>query len=107
MEVDIPQFNGFPNKVAKKSVRFGASGSATSMAAAKVTIVSSNAYKTSADVKPKHKARRRARHPSKSEELENDSSATKPLSPNKTQKMAERDRHSRTGVRGLPKKGDV
>ena len=115
MEVDVPQFNGFSYhgkhqpKVAKKAVHFGSSptASSTSTAAAQVTVVSNSAYKTSSDAKPKHKARRRARHPSKSEDLENDDTGalTKPISSNKAQKIAERDRHSRSGVRGLPKKG--
>lgn len=101
MEVDVPQVNGFsynPSRVAKKSVHFG-----SRTAAAEVTIFSS-ASKTGAEAKPKHKARRRARHPSKSEELDN-GTTPKPLSPNKILKMAEKDRHSRSGVRGLPKKG--
>ena len=101
MEVDVPQVNGFSHnqsRVAKKSVHFG-----PRTAAAEVTIFPS-AYKNSAEPKPKHKARRRARHPSKSEELENGTNP-KPLSPNKILKMAEKDRHSRSGVRGLPKKG--
>lgn len=106
MEVDVPQVNGFAHnqpKVAKKSVHFGSP--VTRSAAAEVKIVSAKPYKTPADAKPKHKARRRARHPSKSDDMENGTDAPKPLSPNKVQKMAERDRHSRSGVRGLPKKG--
>ena len=106
MEVDVPQLNGFSHnqtaRVGKKSVHFGLPPSApNTMAAAEVTIVSK---KMGSSAKPKHKARRRARHPSKSEEFENEGTA-KPVSPNKVQKMMERDRHSRTGIRGLPKKG--
>ena len=111
MEVDVPQYNGFSHqpKMAKKSVHFGSSvtASSTSTAAANITIVSNTTYKTNSDAKPKHKARRRARHPSKSEDPENGIALTKPISPNKTQKILERDRHSRSGVRGLPKKGNV
>lgn len=104
MEVDVPQMNGFvhnQSKVAKKLVHFGSPLVATgATAAAEVTIVS----KAGSSAKPKHKARRRARHPSKSEDPEN-GVVVKPLSPNKVQKMLERDRHSRSGLRGLPKKG--
>ena len=107
MEVDVPQLNGFaynPSKVAKKSVHFGsppAPANATT-AAAEITIVTK---KTESSAKPKHKARRRARHPSKSEDVENGGGVPKPISPNKVHKMAERNRHSRSGMRGLPKKG--
>ena len=105
MEVDVPQMNGFvhnQSKVAKKLVHFGSPLVATgATAAAEVTIVS----KAGSSAKPKHKARRRARHPSKSEDPEN-GVVVKPLSPNKVQKMLERDRHSRSGLRGLPKKGE-
>jgi programmed cell death protein 4 len=106
MEVDVPQLNGFahnPAKVAKKSVHFGsppAPANATT-AAAEITIVTK---RSESSAKPKHKARRRARHPSKSEDLEN-GGVPKPISPCKVHKMAERNRHSRTGMRGLPKKG--
>ena len=106
MEVDVPQVNGFTHnqtKVAKKSVHFGSP--VTRSAAAEVMIVSSKPYKTPADAKPKHKARRRARHPSKSDDTDNGTAGPKPLSPIKIQKMAAHDRHSRSGVRGLPKKG--
>ena len=55
----------------------------------------------------KHKARRRARVPKLELEEEGAAgqSAQKPLSPSKLKKMADKDRHSRTGRRGLPKKG--
>ena len=60
--------------------------------------------------RPKHKARRRARVPKLDLVLDDDSSAvgvdvSKPLSPSKLKKMMDKDRHSRTGRRGLPKKG--
>lgn len=106
MEIDVPQLNGFAynaSKVAKKSVHFGSppasAGAAT--AAAEITIVTK---KSGSSAKPKHKARRRARHPSKSEDVEN-GEVPKPISPSKVHKMAERNRHSRSGLRGLPKKG--
>ncbi len=57
--------------------------------------------------RPKHKSRRRARLPNL--ELVEDEfarSSVKPLSPSKLKKMAEKDRHSRTGRRGQPKKGE-
>ena len=108
MEVDVPQLNGFahnPSKVAKKSVHFGsppALANATT-AAAEIAIVTK---RSESNAKPKHKARRRARHPSKSEDLEN-GGVPKPISPCKVHKMAERNRHSRSGMRGLPKKGGM
>lgn len=63
--------------------------------------------------RPKHKARRRARLP----KIDTSGAAAangamvsptmaKPLSPSKLKKMAEKDRHSRTGRRGMPKKGE-
>lgn len=60
--------------------------------------------------RPKHKARRRARVP-KLDLLQGDDpnalggEVNKPLSPSKLKKMMDKDRHSRTGRRGLPKKG--
>lgn len=102
MEVDVPPVNGFSlnqSRVAKKTVHFGSNS--THMAAAEIAI-----FSNSAEAKPKHKARRRARHPSKSDEMD-DGGAPKPISPTKLQKMTEKDRHSRTGVRGLPKKGKI
>ena len=102
MEVDVPQVtNGFSNSQSagsKKTVHFGPTS--TRMAAADVTMV----FGSSAEVRPKHKARRRARHPSKSDDVEE--VTPKPISPTKLKKMSEKDRHSRTGVRGLPKKGE-
>ncbi|CAI8049157.1 Programmed cell death protein 4 [Geodia barretti] len=100
MEVDVPQLNGFahnPSKVAKKSVHFGSPPApANATTAAEITIVTK---RSESSVKPKHKARRRARHPSKSEDLEN-GGVPKPISPCKVHKMAERNRHSRSGMRG-------
>lgn len=102
MEVDVPQMNGFSHnqpRVAKKTVHFGST--TTHTAAAEVAIFSNSAT----EAKPKHKGRRRARHPSKSDDV--DGATPKPISPTKLQKMTEKDRHSRTGVRGLPKKGNT
>lgn len=100
MEVDVPPVNGFSlnqSRAAKKTVHFGSN---TTHMAAEISI-----FSNSAEAKPKHKARRRARHPSKSDEM--DGATPKPISPTKLQKMTEKDRHSRTGVRGLPKKGKI
>lgn len=62
--------------------------------------------------RPKHKARRRARLPkidtsggSSNGALASPTLQGKPLSPSKLKKLAEKDRHSRTGRRGMPKKG--
>lgn len=69
--------------------------------------------------RPKHKSRRRARIPLKinmsgegstngeagSPTLLNLQQGGKPLSPSKMKKLADKDRHSRTGRRGMPKKG--
>ena len=59
--------------------------------------------------RPKHKARRRARVPNlqlEDGETSAVSSTAKPPSPSKLKKMADKDRHSRTGRRGQPKKGE-
>ena len=62
--------------------------------------------------RPKHKARRRARLPkidtsggTSNGALASPTLQGKPLSPSKLKKLAEKDRHSRTGRRGMPKKG--
>lgn len=57
----------------------------------------------------KHKSRRRARVPKLEigeEETSAISSAAKPPSPSKLKKLSEKERHSRTGIRGQPKKGE-
>lgn len=92
MEIDIPtQVNGLMGTETVHSPR------------QKVHFVNADEIKTyrAIEQRPKHKARRRARVP----KLENGEPAPKPISPAKLKKTAEKDRHSRTGFRGLPKKG--
>lgn len=67
--------------------------------------------------RPKHKSRRRARIPPKINMPGDGVTANgecsspllqqvgKPLSPSKLKKLSDKDRHSRTGRRGMPKKG--
>ena len=55
--------------------------------------------------RPKHKAKRRVRLSSKSEDPVPASDPASPLSPTKLLKNQVKDRHSRTGRRGEPKKG--
>lgn len=96
MEVDGGQLNGLPMTMGpRKTVRFNP----TIGASAHVNVISK-----SIEMRPKHKARRRARQP-KPDEAEAMEECPKPLSPSKLKKISEKDRHSRTGVRGLPKKG--
>lgn len=111
MEVDFPQI--IPNNFS-----FGTSNGATSPVAATVQFNAITEVKTFAkpattiaeDQRPKHKSRRRARPPkiNTNGEATNGglASPTKPLSPSKLKKLAEKDRHSRSGRRGNPKKGE-
>ena len=55
--------------------------------------------------RPKHKAKRRVRLSSKSEDPAPAPDPASPLSPTKLLKNQVKDRHSRTGRRGEPKKG--
>lgn len=55
--------------------------------------------------RPKHKAKRRVRLSSKSEDPAPGPDPGSPLSPTKLLKNQAKDRHSRTGRRGEPKKG--
>ena len=98
MEVDgTTSLNGLQSSLgARKSVRFDT----TIGASARVTV-----FPKTIEVRPKHKARRRARQPKPEDQAVDGAIPTKPLSPSKLKKVAEKDRHSRTGVRGLPKKG--
>lgn len=116
MEVDVPQHH-------VNSFAFGASNgdaNSTSPVAATVQFNAITEVKTfpkSSPVaiedqpqRPKHKARRRARLPKidTSGAAANGALASptaKPPSPSKLKKLAEKDRHSRTGRRGMPKKG--
>ena len=109
MEVDIPQ-------VIQYGTSNGNAGHSTSPVAATVQFNAITEVKTYATAeeqqRPKHKARRRARPPKidtsasvSNGALGSPTLATKPLSPSKLKKLAEKNRHSRTGRRGMPKKG--
>ena len=115
MEVDIPQpVNNF---VTYNSTN--GSGAIRSPVNATVQFNSITEVKTVPRVpveeqRPKHKARRRARLPKidtsggdVSNGAINSPSQQKPLSPSKLKKLSEKDRHSRTGRRGMPKKGEL
>lgn len=114
MEVDIPQVNGFSiqprttfmegNNPGGNHVQFNS--------IAEVKVIESVSAAPQQLQRPKHKARRRARVPKLNIADGEDSSTnalsgevTKPLSPSKLKKMMDKDRHSRTGRRGIPKKG--
>ena len=116
MEVDLPQVNGFSVQPA-----FPVGENSTGNHVQFNSIAEVKTYKVvepqqqqqqqlSQAQRPKHKARRRARVPKL--ELTTGEDATgnggdvgKPASPSKLKKMMEKDRHSRSGRRGLPKKG--
>lgn len=118
MEVDLPQ-------IITNSFAYGTSNgdaASTSPVAATVQFNAITEVKTFAkpattiaedQQRPKHKARRRARPPkidtsgsTSNGSLGSPTQGTKPLSPSKLKKLAEKDRHSRTGRRGMPKKGE-
>ena len=122
MEVDIPQVNGFS---VQPSFTAGAETAVTGNHVQFNSIAEVKTYKVVEQPgqqqqqgqgpqaqRPKHKARRRARVP-KLDLLQGDDpnalggEVNKPLSPSKLKKMMDKDRHSRTGRRGLPKKGNV
>lgn len=103
MEVDIPQqvdtFKSSPSANGHH-VQFDTE--------VKVVTVPSTSSAIQQQSRPKHKSRRRARVPNL--QLDDDetsamSSTAKPPSPSKLKKMADKDRHSRSGRRGQPKKG--
>lgn len=103
MEVDIPQpVNGFTKSSPPKNghVQFDTE--------VKVVTVPTSTTTSQQTSRPKHKSRRRARVPNLDlgeDETSIVSSTAKPPSPSKLKKMADKDRHSRTGRRGQPKKG--
>ncbi len=112
MEVDIPQpVNSFmyneSSRTSPTTVQFNA------FTKVKTYQPASTMTSGGGDVQqqPKHKSRRRARLPKidtsngKGEGNLGSPTGGKPLSPSKLKKMAEKDRHSRTGRRGNPKKG--
>lgn len=109
MEVDLPQMNGLPEGISngtrangQKVVQF------SDMDDVRV-------FNEEISMRPKQKAARRVRMPPAALAPLIDFAGTggdalppsprKPQSPSKLKKMAEKDRHSRTGRRGLPKKG--
>lgn len=106
MEVDIPQqVNGFENTKPKPA------GNGLSHHVQFDTTANIKVVKMIPDQqqRPKHKSRRRARVPKLDigeDETSTVSSTAKPPSPSKLKKMAEKERHSRTGHRGQPKKGE-
>ena len=117
MEVDIPQVNGFPVQPTFTAADAGGNHvQFNSVAEVKTYKVISHQeqqpqqQEAAQAPRPKHKARRRARVP-KLDILQGEDAAingkdmSKPLSPSKLKKMMDKDRHSRTGRRGLPKKG--
>lgn len=74
-----------------------------------IKVVKLAATSTAPQQRPKHKSRRRARVPNlelEDDEMSGVSSTGKPPSPSKLKKMADKDRHSRSGRRGNPKKGE-
>ena len=122
MEVDIPQVNGFSIQQPSPSfvVGNGSGGNHVQFnSIAEVKLIEQRQSSLTAPQqgvvqppRPKHKARRRARVPkldiSDGSDPSNvlDGEMPKPLSPSKLKKMMEKDRHSRTGRRGVPKKGN-
>lgn len=120
MEVDIPvtDFNGRSNNsVAAHSSPTNNTVHFNAVTEVKAYTVPSSQGQTAGgeSQRPKHKSRRRARIPPKINMTEDgvangEASPTlfqqqggKPLSPSKIKR--EKDRHSRTGRRGMPKKG--
>jgi hypothetical protein len=118
MEVDIPQVNGFsiqPRTTFTESDNPGGNHVQFN-SIAEVKVIEQRQSVSAApqqSQRPKHKARRRARVP-KLNIADGEDAATnalsgeiaKPLSPSKLKKMMDKDRHSRTGRRGIPKKGN-
>lgn len=121
MEVDIPQVNGFPIQPRTTFTTNGDNPGGNhvqfnSIAEVKLIeqhqSVSASASQQQSQ-RPKHKARRRARIPKLNIADGGEDSTVnalggevgKPLSPSKLKKMMDKDRHSRTGRRGIPKKG--
>lgn len=117
MEVDIPQVNGFSIQP-RTSFTDGDNPGGNHVqfnSIAEVKVIeqhqSVSAGPQQPSQRPKHKARRRARVPKLNIADGADSTnalggeVAKPLSPSKLKKMMDKDRHSRTGRRGIPKKG--
>ena len=118
MEVDIPQVNGFSIQPPRTTFTEGENPGGNHVqfnSIAEVKVIEQRQSVSTApqqSQRPKHKARRRARVP-KLNIADGEDAATnalsgeiaKPLSPSKLKKMMDKDRHSRTGRRGIPKKG--
>lgn len=121
MEVDIPQVNGFsiqPRTAFTEGDNPGGNHVQFN-SIAEVKVIEQRQQSVTAapqqqSQRPKHKARRRARVPKLNIADGEDATTTntlsgeiaKPLSPSKLKKMMDKDRHSRTGRRGIPKKGN-
>lgn len=119
MEVDIPQVNGFsiPPRTAFTEGDNPGGNHVQFNSIAEVKVIEQRQQSVTApqqqqSQRPKHKARRRARVPKLNIADGEDATTNalsgeiaKPLSPSKLKKMMDKDRHSRTGRRGIPKKG--
>nr|CAA75614.1 MA3 [Suberites domuncula] len=103
MEVEPQQVNGFGGSKNSPTNGHHVQFDTT------VKVVTMPATSTQPSSRPKHKARRRARVPANldigEDETSSVSSTTKPPSPSKLKKMADKERRSRSGRRGQPKKG--
>ena len=105
MEVDIPQqVNSYRNSPPTNNhhVHFDTEIKV-------VKLATSTALQQQQPRPKQHKSRRRARVPDLDlgdDEMSGVTSTGKPPSPSKLKKMADKDRHSRTGRRGQPKKGE-
>jgi len=128
MEIDLPVtgYNGSNNGTANHSPASNATvhfNAVTEVKAFSVPSTHGSAAASGEAQRPKHKARRRARIPLKINVAGGEGApngeggsptaafhllqqgAGKPLSPSKMKKIADKDRHSRSGRRGMPKKG--
>lgn len=115
MEVDIPSHFAFgaSNGDANSTSPVAATVQFNAVTEVK-TFPLPAAAATQEQQRPKHKARRRARLPkidtsgtAANGSLASPTMGPKPLSPSKLKKLADKDRHSRTGRRGMPKKGEL
>lgn len=120
MEVDLPQVNGFS---VQQPTSFSVGENSTGNHVQFNSIAQVKTYKVVEPQqqqqnqfvqaqRPKHKARRRARVPklelvTREDGVGQGGEVGKPASPSKLKKMMEKDRHSRSGRRGLPKKGET
>ena len=107
MEVDFPPLNGLADSI-------GSNGRPTDQKVVQFSEVDDiQIFQQEIDMRPKQKVARRMRIPAALPPLTSSTggadsspaSPRKPQSPAKLKKLAEKDRHSRTGRRGMPKKG--